>query len=133
MTWRWRTGLMWQAAWHLARRHRSWRRARMKSRGSLLTAVLFTLYFPALPQPRRRRVRRAPPCHRPSAPRRALLGPAAPSPRAPRPDRSLAAPLGPSRPSAVGPLLVERCPTRRPLLLDAPPPCAARPAALCSR
>jgi hypothetical protein len=89
---------MWQAAWHLARRHRSWRRARMKSRGYLLTAVFCTLSLFSLRRRDRRTAR---------APRRcAAAPPERPSSAAPRHGRSLAAtpePL-PRRPSAATPL-----------------------------
>jgi hypothetical protein len=124
---------MWQAAWHLARRHRSWRRARMKSRGSLLTAVFCTLCFQP-PQPRRRRDRRAPPRHRPSAPplccaaRAPLAGGsqarplprrharAAPSPPLCRHDRATQAPPRPRR-SLVAPLQRRHARAARPAVL----------------
>jgi hypothetical protein len=82
---------MWQAAWHLARRHRSWRRARMKSRGYLLTSVFCTLCLFSL----RRRYRRAlaPTPPRTESPRRSTAAPSSQRRR-----RSLAAPL-PARPS----------------------------------
>jgi hypothetical protein len=100
---------MWQAAWHLARRHRSWRRARMKSRGSLLTAVFCTLCFqppqpPWSPPPPERLTATA------RAPRPSAAPPERPSPAAPRHGRSLAAapkPL-PRRPSAATPEPPER-------------------------
>jgi hypothetical protein len=80
------SSVTWQSSWHLARRHRSWRRARKYPRTPILSARFFSVRFtsPTAKYHRRRSLLRP---HRPfaSPPSRLTAGPARRRPPAPLP------------------------------------------------
>jgi hypothetical protein len=63
----------WQSAWHLARRHRSWRRARKYPQDTFLSACFFSVVFTYRKPPAAAAVRKSPP------PRPSLWPPRPPS------------------------------------------------------